>query len=45
MLPPAARATLIAREGVALVRAETPRIADGEMSDVPWGGTTIGGSA
>lgn len=41
-LPPAARATMIARQGVATVPAETPRIVDGEMSDVPWDGTTIG---
>ena len=41
-LPPAARATMIARQGVAMVQAETPRIVDGEMSDVPWDGTTIG---
>lgn len=44
-LLPAARATLIARQGVAMVQAETPRIVDGEKSDVPWDGTTIGGSA
>jgi fatty-acyl-CoA synthase len=42
VLDPAARATMIARQGVSMVQAEAPRVVDGEMGDVPRDGATIG---
>ncbi|MHC5796558.1 AMP-binding protein [Lacisediminihabitans sp. FW035] len=41
-LAPAARATMIARQGVSMVQAEAPRVVDAGMGDVPRDGTTIG---
>jgi len=41
-LAPAARATMIARQGVSMVQAEAPRVVDEAMNDVPRDGSTIG---